>query len=94
MTGRLFKTGRFFDAPPEAFVCVICGRPQEPQPWTLVAEFRPPLCNCCSSAYAARTRIPGMTRGDHRQMQRLASITAALQGQAGVIEWEGRYGRG
>jgi hypothetical protein len=83
----------FFEEPPPPFVCVICGREKTVQPWTRREEFRPPICNGCSSRpWSYRTRIPNMTRGDHRQMQRLAAMFDALAGEAGRIAWGGKYG--
>jgi len=81
----------FFDQLPPPFVCVVCGRMQEATPWTRRAEFRAPVCNYCSTPWRCRTRTPGMTRGDHRQIMRLAAVAEALAGEAGRIEWEGKY---
>lgn len=70
------------DELPEPFVCVICKRLTEASPWHWHKEHKPPICNYCGTAGGHRARFPGMTRGDHRQMQRLQAITYALAGQA------------
>lgn len=80
----------FFDHLPPPFVCVICRRTITAERWTRRAEFRPPICNYCSTPERGRTRTPGMTRGDHRQLMRLAAVAEALAGEAWRIEWKGR----
>lgn len=87
--------GSFFanDEMPEPFVCVICGREVAARNWTRRHEHRPPICFYCGNARGHQARIPGMTRGDHRALQRLHAITDALLGQASLIEWEARHGR-
>lgn len=76
------------------FDCVVCGRTQQVRPYTRAHEHKPPLCPYHSTPYSgARVRVAGMTRGDHRALNRLAAITEALAGEAGRIEWEGKYGR-
>ena len=67
---------------PDSFVCAICERVEEPSPWHWHRQHKPPICFYCGKAGSFRARIPGMTRGDHRTMQRLAAVTGALSGAA------------
>lgn len=82
---------QFEDALPPDFVCVICRREVRPSRWQwMTAQQRPPICRSCGIMNGHQLRIPGMTRGDHRELQRLVAITAALRGEAGWIEWSKR----
>jgi hypothetical protein len=81
------------DEVPEPFVCAICERTIEANPWSFHHEHVPPICNYCGISRGHQVRITGMTRGDHRQMQRLKAITDAVLGKASMIEWEAKHGR-
>lgn len=87
--------GAFFSEAgmPEPFVCVICGRDVVVTNWTRRHEHRPPVCFYCENTRGNQVRIPGMTRGDHRALQRLHAITAALSVQASMLDWEAQHGR-
>jgi len=74
---------------PPPFDCVICERTIVADRWS-VDRHVPPLCFGCEIYQGHQVRIPGMTRGDHRMLQRLTSITGALQRAA---TWEPKYGR-
>lgn len=75
---------------PPSFVCAICQQEKAPDPWHYRREHKPPVCFYCSNSYGHQVRIPGMTRGDHRTMQRLSAVTEALSHTA---HWKAHYGR-
>lgn len=81
------------DGLPPSFVCVLCGRTTHPDRWHWKTEHKPPICRSCGNARGHQVRIVGMTRGDHKQMQRLRAVTDALIGASAMIEWETLHGR-
>lgn len=82
---------RFDDELPHDFVCVICRQATRPSRWQwMTAQQRPPICRSCGIRGGHQLRIAGMTRGDHRELQRLVAITNALRAEAGWIEWSRR----
>ena len=82
---------QFGDPLPPDFVCVICRREVRPSRWqVMTVQQRPPICRSCGVLDGHQGRIAGMTRGDHRELQRLVAITDALRAEAGWIEWSKR----
>ena len=70
---------------PPPFICVICQREIEATPWDHPGDHCPPLCRSCGTitkyrgyGVHAMRRMPGMTRGDHRKIQRLLALSDAL----------------
>lgn len=79
------------EAPPP-FVCVICQETITVDPWHFArksAEHRPPICAGCARHWGARSRVPGTTRRDASQLQRLTAITTRLVWET----FNGRYGK-
>lgn len=76
------------DELPPPFACVICERVVEPSPWHWQRDHKPPVCGYCSNSHGHQVRIPGMTRGDHHQLQRLTALIGAM----GVNVTRRRYG--
>jgi hypothetical protein len=88
--GRLPPT-MWKDELPPAFVCAICQREIEPDPWHWRLRHKPPICFYCSITQGHQVRIPGMTRGDHHTLQRLSAVTDALTSAAYMEEHRGRF---
>jgi len=70
---------------PPQFVCVICQRVIKASPWGDPGDHNPPVCRSCGTITTYRgyqmnpmRRLPGMTRGDHREIQRLLALSDAL----------------
>lgn len=76
------------------FVCAICGRdirdwPDRRGPDAQLA----PVCRFCERVYTERVGQP--KRGafmDRRRARQILALASALANQAGLIEWETKYG--
>jgi len=78
---------------PPPFVCAICERTVEVDPfWHVRSPHRhsPPICFTCTVHEGHQVRFPGITRGDHITLKRLTAVTDALLRAA---TWEPKYGR-
>ena len=80
---------RHDDGLPPSFICVICQQTINPDRWHWQKYHRPPICSYCSNHGGHQVRVSGMTRGDHRQLQRLVAVASALGANFG--RHYGRY---
>lgn len=71
---------------PPPFRCVICQTTRIPDRWCGYEE-KPPVCDQCSRHWGAGfgCNVQGCTRGERRDMQRLASLISS-------INWEIKNG--
>lgn len=79
--------------PPPPFVCVICERKIECDPWLNLQRepyrHQPPVCASCAGHWGKHTHIPRITRGDNATLYRLVAVTTALKWEA----FNGKYSK-
>ncbi len=75
------------------FDCVICNREIVDYTFRNGRDRHiEPICRVCEHSYSAKGPNAGAFM-DRRMACRLSAIANALQGTAGSMDWERRYGR-